>query len=75
MTYFPMTMSGKEEEGKTVDNHQGALFFPLPDGSGILYNLIGVSREPKPEQTIEIEVVSKENSITQIPVTNWLQST
>ena len=47
-----MRMTGKEEveEGKFVDKpHEGALFFPLPDGQGILYNLIGLSREPKPE--------------------------
>jgi hydrocephalus-inducing protein len=28
--------------------HEGTLFFPLPDGSALLYNLIGQSLPPAP---------------------------
>jgi hypothetical protein len=32
--------------------HQGSLFFPLPNGSALLYTLRGVSTEPDVENTI-----------------------
>ncbi|MFO0131449.1 MAG: hypothetical protein ACK52J_02650 [bacterium] len=33
-------------EHKAVDFHRGTLFFPLPDGSALLYNLLGKSNPP-----------------------------
>lgn len=33
-------------EHKGVDFHRGTLFFPLPDGSALLYNLVGKSNPP-----------------------------
>lgn len=37
VTYHPITMTTEEQE------HDGTLFFPLPDGTALLYNLFGVS--------------------------------
>jgi len=35
------------EHHKGVDLHRGTLFFPLPDGSALLYNLNGKSNPPE----------------------------
>jgi hydrocephalus-inducing protein len=56
VTYLPKTMTKTEkvedsEETQDVP-HQGSLFFPLPNGSALLYTLRGVSTEPDVENTI-----------------------
>lgn len=35
LTYKPLTMAPPERP------HQGTVFFPIPDGTGLLYNLTG----------------------------------
>lgn len=52
ITYHPITMTHDEP-------HRGTLFFPLPDGSALVYNLTGVSKPPKPADTIVQEVKAK----------------
>ena len=44
MTYRPLTM--------TVENqkHRGTVFFPLPDGQGLLYNVLGTADAPESQQ-------------------------
>ncbi len=36
ITYRPVTMSS------TAAPHEGSVFFPIPDGSGLLYRLSGI---------------------------------
>eukprot|EP00362_Geleiidae_sp_MMETSP1317_P000409 CAMPEP_0201283508 /NCGR_PEP_ID=MMETSP1317-20130820/8739_1 /ASSEMBLY_ACC=CAM_ASM_000770 /TAXON_ID=187299 /ORGANISM="Undescribed Undescribed, Strain Undescribed" /LENGTH=50 /DNA_ID=CAMNT_0047599979 /DNA_START=733 /DNA_END=885 /DNA_ORIENTATION=- len=43
--------------------NEGALFIPLPDGTALLYNLIGVAHPPKSEEVIETEVKAKVPSV------------
>ncbi|CAH8559949.1 unnamed protein product [Schistosoma mattheei] len=66
LTYKPLTM--------TLDGakHKGTIFFPLPDGTGLLYNLCGTSDAPKSMMRInrEIECRKLHTEIVQIP--NWL---
>ncbi|CAH8527130.1 unnamed protein product [Schistosoma turkestanicum] len=66
LTYKPLTM--------TLDGmkHKGTIFFPLPDGTGLLYNLCGLSETPKSLVRInrEIECKKLHTEIVQIP--NWL---
>ncbi len=38
LTYRPLTMSAPEAP------HEGSVFFPIPDGSGLLYRLVGQVR-------------------------------
>lgn len=38
MTYKPVTMSGPDTP------HEGSVFFPIPDGTGLLYRLAGQVR-------------------------------
>ena len=51
IVYFPMTMT--QTNGP---KHTGSIFFPLPDGTGILYNLSGTANPPKPIGKIVREV-------------------
>lgn len=65
--YHPLTMT---TEGK---KHQGTLFFPLPDGTGLLYNLSGTADPPKVTGKITREIPCKVTYTELLPVTNWLK--
>jgi hypothetical protein len=46
-------MTKKDSEGNySVDTHSASLFFPLPNGTALLYKLTGVATEPVSEETI-----------------------
>lgn len=54
--YCPKTMTRREKkedgtEGEEV-LHKGSIFFPLPNGNALLYNLNGQATEPTEEGTI-----------------------
>lgn len=49
------------------------MFFPLPDGNGLLYNLVGTATEPKVAARFTKEVPCKTNAVEMLPVTNWLK--
>jgi hydrocephalus-inducing protein len=68
IVYFPMTMT--QTNGP---KHTGSIFFPLPDGTGILYNLSGTANPPKPIGKIVREVPCKNAFIEILPVENWLK--
>ena len=63
--YKPFRMTSSDKK------HMGSVFFALPDGSGLLYNLQGTADSPKPVDTIIREVPSKQNHVELIPVNNW----
>eukprot|EP01135_Chromosphaera_perkinsii_P007876 Nk52_evm68s1020 gene=Nk52_evmTU68s1020 len=67
VVYFPLTMI-------TENKHQGSIFFPLPDGTGLLYLLNGSTDHPKPIATISREVPSKTSYTEMLTVTNWLKT-
>eukprot|EP01137_Pigoraptor_chileana_P033800 Opistho-2@25310 len=66
IAYTPLTMTNDAR-------HSGTVFFPLPDGSGLLYNLSGTADAPKPSGTINREVPCKTQYTELLPVTNWLK--
>ncbi|XP_073081517.1 hydrocephalus-inducing protein homolog [Manis javanica] len=66
ITYKPCTMNLENRK------HQGTLFFPLPDGTGWLYALLGTSEPPKAVASIYREVPCKTPYTELLPVTNWL---
>lgn len=68
VTYRPMTMT-------TDSAHQGTLFFPLPDGTALLFNLIGNSKAPRAVDTVVQEIKAKVAKIFILPVKNWLDTT
>lgn len=52
---------------------QGSVFFPIPDGTGIMFNLSGTSDPPRANNRITREVPCKTNYIEILPVENWLK--
>ncbi|NWH50429.1 HYDIN protein, partial [Fregata magnificens] len=66
ITYKPLTMSSENKK------HQGSIFFPLPDGTGLYYLLQGTAEAPKCSGTIFRQVPCRTSYTELIPVTNWL---
>ncbi|XP_069822484.1 hydrocephalus-inducing protein homolog isoform X3 [Dendropsophus ebraccatus] len=69
ITYHPLVMS---TEGK---KHQGSVFFPLPDGTGLLYLLHGQADPPKSSGNVIREVPCKTSYTELLTVSNWLRKT
>ena len=67
ITYHPLTMTSDNSK------HSGSVFFPLPDGTGLLYNLIGTAEPPKPAGVITQEIPCKTPHTELLAVTNWLK--
>ncbi|CAF0941486.1 unnamed protein product [Adineta steineri] len=63
LTYLPLT------EGK----HTGTLFVPLPDGNGLLYNVIGNADSPRASGKFLREVPCKTPYVELLPIENWLK--
>ena len=66
LTYRPMAMSTKEAP------HEGSLFFPLPDGTAIMYRLEGVADKPLPSGAVDRSVKAKAAHTEVVQVMNWL---
>ena len=52
--------------------HMGSIFFPLPDGSGLLYSLVGTADPPKYINAITEDIPCKTNYTKLLPIQNWL---
>jgi len=64
--------NGDEEvEEEEVDTHKGGLFFPLPNGTALLYRLVGTANAPDAENEIQETVTAKKAKSIIIPVKNW----
>ncbi|NXT36809.1 HYDIN protein, partial [Pelecanoides urinatrix] len=66
ITYKPLTMSSENKK------HQGSIFFPLPNGTGLYYLLQGTAEAPKCSGTIFRQVPCRTSYTELIPVSNWL---
>ncbi|XP_075621905.1 hydrocephalus-inducing protein homolog [Balearica regulorum gibbericeps] len=66
ITYNPLTMSSQDKK------HQGSIFFPLPDGTGLYYLLQGTAEAPKCSGTIFRQVPCRTSYTELLPVSNWL---
>ena len=66
LTYTPLTMTKAEP-------HKGVAFFPLPDGSAIMYTLVGTADAPDSAGTISKEFQCKVQSVIPLKVSNWLR--
>ncbi|ELT89592.1 hypothetical protein CAPTEDRAFT_222082 [Capitella teleta] len=67
LTYHPLTMTS---EGK---KHSGSVFFPLPDGTGLLYNVLGTSEPPRAISKNTRDVPCKTPFVELLSVNNWLK--
>ena len=56
-----------------MQKHYGSIFFPQPDGTGILYNLQGTAEPPKHAGAITQEIPCKTFHTELLPVENWLR--
>jgi hydrocephalus-inducing protein len=72
-------MTKKEKEAETEEiidvPHQGSLFFPLPNGTALLYNLNGVATAPESEGAITETISAKKQRNFIIQVKNWSKQT
>ncbi len=67
ITYRPLLMTTD-----TNKFHKGSIFFPLPNGTAILYNLIGTASSHDIENEINITTPAKQNKTITLSVKNWL---
>lgn len=51
--------------------HNGGLFFPLPNGTALLYRLVGSSTDPDAEGEVSETVTAKRAKSIIIPLKNW----
>ncbi|KXZ49496.1 hypothetical protein GPECTOR_21g722 [Gonium pectorale] len=66
VTFKPLTMSSPDQP------HEGSVFFPIPDGTGLLYRLLGRAEAPVPEGTIERTIQAKSPHVEVLRCHNWL---
>jgi hydrocephalus-inducing protein len=72
INYAPKTMTKKNAQD-VMETHSGSLFFPLPNGTALLYNLNGTATEPEAEALGPETVQAKKARFIIIPVRNWLK--
>ncbi len=51
---------------------QATVFFPIPDGTGLLFRLLGRAEAPAPEGTVERTLPAKTRYVELLRVPNWL---
>mmetsp|Transcript_4036 Transcript_4036/g.9628 ORF Transcript_4036/g.9628 Transcript_4036/m.9628 type:complete len:4944 (+) Transcript_4036:104-14935(+) len=66
LTYTPLTMTSEAKPA-----HEGSAFFPLPNGTAVLYQLVGTADSPPPEATLQRTVRAKERHVENLLVKNW----
>ena len=66
VTYKPFLMT---KEGA---KHESTIFFPLPNGSGMLYQVAGEAAAPVSSGTVKITATAKARHVEMLDVSNWL---
>lgn len=69
------TEKAPDSEDKIDVPHQGSLFFPLPNGTALLFNLNGVATQPEQEGQITETIIAKKQHNFIVPVKNWSKQT
>ena len=67
LTYHPMRMTTEQNK------HHGSVFFPQPDGTGLLYHLLGSTEPPKQVANVSQEIPCKTSHTELLTVENWLR--
>ncbi|CAG9464033.1 unnamed protein product [Pedinophyceae sp. YPF-701] len=65
LLFRPMTMAPESAP------HEGTVFIPMPDGSGLLYRLKGVASEPLPAGKVSAKCTAKVEHTETLVVENW----
>lgn len=66
ITFKPLSMSSPDQP------HEGSIFFPIPDGTGLLYRLVGRAEAPVSEATLERHIQAKSQHTEVLKCHNWL---
>lgn len=75
ISYQPLSMTAVPEVPEIKDTlHEAKLFFPLPDGTALMYDLKGKSLPPQALGNVVIDVKAKKETIHTIAIENWLNS-
>lgn len=73
--YFPLTMTENKEAPEIKTKiHQASLFFPIPDGTALMYKLSGRSSPAPALETYDLNTKAKKNLVHLIPIKNWLKT-
>lgn len=74
VVYMPLTMTKNQEIPEIKDEkHVASLFFPIPDGSALMYRLIGTASPPALAESYDIACKAKFNKVHNITIKNWLK--
>ena len=74
--YHPLTMTKNEKVPEIKpEQHESSLFFATPDGSALLFNLIGIALPPNEAETFVFNLKAKKSEVQIIPVKNWINKT
>lgn len=74
ISYLPLTMTANPKAPKIKEvSHEGKLFFPMPDGSALMFNLVGKSNPPGPAESVTLTMKSKSEFTHAINLNNWLK--
>lgn len=66
-------MTANEQEPNIKEaTHNASLFFPIPDGTALMYKLTGKATPPNVLQTFDLNTKAKKNLVHLIPIKNWL---
>ncbi|RKP17692.1 hypothetical protein ROZALSC1DRAFT_23958, partial [Rozella allomycis CSF55] len=68
IVYKPLQMTNDEHK------HEGSIFIPLPDGSGMLFRLLGTADKPTAVESHTLEIPCKTHHVQSLKVQNWLKS-
>ena len=74
ISYLPLTMTANPKAPKIKEAaHEGKLFFPMPDGSALMFNLVGKSNPSGPAESTTLTLKSKTEITHTINLNNWLK--
>ncbi|EGZ27382.1 hypothetical protein PHYSODRAFT_470288 [Phytophthora sojae] len=76
--YLPLTMT-KQNSQEEIDSqrpsiHKGSIFLAIPDGSALLYNVLGKASAPLPAPAISLSTAAKKTLSISVPIKNWLKT-
>jgi hydrocephalus-inducing protein len=74
LTYMPLTMSKLPNNVNTIE-HKATVFFPLPDGTAKVHEIIGISNSPKAKKVINDVAKARDWKVIKLDVSNWLYTT
>ncbi|RHY53725.1 hypothetical protein DYB38_002829 [Aphanomyces astaci] len=74
VVYCPLSMTQLATDTRErPKRHTGTIFFAVPDGSAINYNLVGTASEPEALDTINVKTPAKTSLAMKLPIKNWLK--